>query len=72
MYNAKETALRINALLKDKKLSQKDMLEECDLLAEATLPPETSEMLQIGRVLSYDDRCETMHMMRYKKERGEK
>ena len=114
MYNAKETALRINALLKDKKLSQKDMLEECDLsknaissmlsrgsmlladnlakiadyldcsvdyllgrdlnglLAEATLPPETSEMLQIWRVLSYDDRCETMHMMRYKKERGEK
>lgn len=108
MYNAKDTAMRINTLLKEKNLSQKDMLEECDLsknaissmlsrgsmlradnlakiadylncsvdylldrdlnelLADSSLPPDTAEMLQIWRVLSYDDRCETLHLMRYK------
>lgn len=112
MYNAKETATRINFMLKSKNLSQKDMLETCDLsknaissmlsrgsmlradnlakiadyldcsvdyllgrdtnalLMENTYPPETHEMLQIWRLLSYEDRLEIMHMMQYKSERN--
>lgn len=114
MYDAAETAMRINSLLKEKNLSQKDMLEKCELnknaissmlsrgsmlradnlariadylecsvdyllgreagdpLAETSDPPETAEMLQIWRMLSYADRCETLHMMRYKRDRAEK
>lgn len=50
MYNATEIALKINQLLKEKQLSQKDMLEKCDLSKNAI-----SSMLSRGSMLRADN-----------------
>ena len=50
MYDATEIALRINQLLKEKQLSQKDMLEKCDLSKNAI-----SSMLSRGSMLRADN-----------------
>ena len=50
MYNATEIASRINQLLKEKKLSQKDMLENCNLSKNAI-----SSMMSRGSILRADN-----------------
>ncbi|MEY8327338.1 helix-turn-helix transcriptional regulator [Lachnospiraceae bacterium 54-11] len=50
MYDATEIALRINQLLKEKQLSQKDMLEKCELSKNAI-----SSMLSRGSMLRADN-----------------
>ncbi len=50
MYNATEIATRINQTLKEKQLSQKDMLEKCELSKNAI-----SSMLSRGSMLRADN-----------------
>ncbi len=50
MYNATEVATRINHILKEKKLSQKDMLESCQLSKNAI-----SSMISRGSMLRADN-----------------
>ena len=50
MYNAAEIATKINQILKEKKLSQKDMLEKCELSKNAI-----SSMLSRGSMLRADN-----------------
>lgn len=50
MYNASEIATKINQLLKEKQLSQKDMLEGCNLSKNAI-----SSMMSRGSMLRADN-----------------
>lgn len=50
MYDANEIALKINQILKEKQLSQKDMLENCKLSKNAI-----SSMLSRGSMLRADN-----------------
>ncbi|MCM1192685.1 MAG: helix-turn-helix transcriptional regulator [Acetatifactor muris] len=50
MYNATEIATKINQILKEKQLSQKDMLEKCGLSKNAI-----SSMLSRGSMLRADN-----------------
>ena len=50
MYNASEIATKINYILKEKQLSQKDMLESCNLSKNAI-----SSMLSRGSMLRADN-----------------
>lgn len=50
MYDANEIATKINQILKEKKLSQKDMLENCKLSKNAI-----SSMLSRGSMLRADN-----------------
>ncbi len=50
MYNAAEIATKINQLLKEKQLSQKDMLENCKLSKNAI-----SSMMSRGSMLRADN-----------------
>lgn len=50
MYNATEVATKINQILKEKQLSQKDMLEKCGLSKNAI-----SSMLSRGSMLRADN-----------------
>ncbi|MDE6995263.1 MAG: helix-turn-helix domain-containing protein [Lachnospiraceae bacterium] len=50
MYKSSEIATRINQLLKEKQLSQKDMLEKCELSKNAI-----SSMLSRGSMLRADN-----------------
>lgn len=50
MYNATEIATKINQTLKDKQLSQKDMLEKCELNKNAI-----SSMMSRGSMLRADN-----------------
>ncbi len=50
MYNSSEIATKINQLLKEKKLSQKEMLEKCELSKNAI-----SSMLSRGSMLRADN-----------------
>ena len=50
MYNATEIATKINQILKEKQLSQKDMLEKCELSKNAI-----SSMLSRGSMLRADN-----------------
>ena len=50
MYNATEIATRINQILKEKQLSQKDMLENCKLSKNAI-----SSMISRGSMLRADN-----------------